>query len=140
MKFEKSCGAVIYIANANKYEFLIISDRTDGHWGFPKGHVEKNETEKETALREVYEETGLHVDLHNDFRVRIEYLTKKDMMKEVIFFSAEIIYHEVNIQLSEIRDYKWASIEEAEQLLSYESSKDVLKEVYNFILNRQIQD
>jgi bis(5'-nucleosidyl)-tetraphosphatase len=138
MEFEKSCGAVIYMENANKYEFLIISHRNDGHWGFPKGHVEKNETEKETALREVFEETGLHVDLHKDFRARAEYLINKDTMKEVIFFVGSIICNEVDIQLSEIREYKWANFQEAELLLSYESSKDVLKEAYNFIINRPI--
>ena len=39
----------------------LLARHNGGHWSFPKGHVEKNETEKETALREIREETGLNV-------------------------------------------------------------------------------
>ena len=49
---EKSCGCIII----NKNKVLLIK-QTKGHWGFPKGHVEKDETEIETAIREVKEET-----------------------------------------------------------------------------------
>ena len=54
MDFEKSCGAVIYRKIDENLEFLSISHRNDGHWGFPKGHVEKNESEEETAIRESF--------------------------------------------------------------------------------------
>ena len=53
---EKSCGCIII----NKNKVLLIK-QTKGHWGFPKGHVEKDETEIETAIREVKEETGLDI-------------------------------------------------------------------------------
>ena len=41
----------------------MIKHKNGGHWAFPKGHVEKKETEPETALREIKEETGLKVEL-----------------------------------------------------------------------------
>ena len=46
--------------------FLLIQQKA-GHYGFPKGHVEKNETEVETAIREIKEETGLEVKIYNNF-------------------------------------------------------------------------
>ena len=52
---EKSCGCIII----NKNKVLLIK-QTKGHWGFPKGHVEKDETEIETAIREVKEETNIN--------------------------------------------------------------------------------
>ena len=57
---EKSCGIVLFHSD----EFLIIQHSvkpnvTEGHWDFPKGHVEENETEFETAVRELKEETGI---------------------------------------------------------------------------------
>ena len=68
MKKEKSCGAVVYRMEDGSPEILLIKHRNGGHWAFPKGHVEKNETESETALREIQEETGLAVDLDTGFR------------------------------------------------------------------------
>jgi len=136
MRWEKSCGAVIYRENNNEYEFLIISHNSDGHWGFPKGHVEEGEKEEETAVREVYEETGLQVDFIEGFRSREEYSLKENAMKEVIFFISKANNCEVNIQLCEVKDYKWASFEEASKLLQYVSSKQTLSEAYEFLKNR----
>ena len=86
MDFEKSCGAVIYRRIDNNLEFLIISHRNDGHWGFPKGHVEKSESEEQTAVRECAEETGLKITLISGFRVSVEYSLKQDTEKTVVYF------------------------------------------------------
>ncbi|MGC7179236.1 NUDIX domain-containing protein [Metamycoplasma hominis] len=43
MKKEKSCGAIIF-KEENDNLFVLLVEQTAGHWGFPKGHVEKNET------------------------------------------------------------------------------------------------
>ena len=136
MNFEKSCGAVIYRIKDENLEFLSISHRNDGHWGFPKGHVERTESDEETAVREVFEETGLQVTLTNEFRVSVEYLTKQETMKEVIFFLAKVQDQSVHIQIDEIKDYRWASFQNTKEVLSYESSKEVLEQAYKFIERR----
>jgi bis(5'-nucleosidyl)-tetraphosphatase len=114
-------------------EFLIISNRNDGHWGFTKGHVEKDESEEETAIREVCEETGLQVILINEFRISVEYPIKQEIMKEVVYFLARATDQIINIQLDEIVDYKWASFADAKATLSYQSSKHVLDGANEFI-------
>ena len=58
-KQEKSCGAVVY--NPKKHSFLIIK-MLNGNWGFPKGHTEDQETDIQTAIREVTEETGINIE------------------------------------------------------------------------------
>lgn len=135
MNFEKSCGAVIYRGGNENLEFLTISHSSDGHWGFPKGHVEEGENEEETALREIYEETGLTVALTSGFRVSIEYPIKQEIMKEVVFFLAKVQEQTVNIQIEELQDYKWANFEDAREILTHESSKKVLDQAYEFISN-----
>lgn len=65
---EKSCGAIAFTRNSNQIMYILVKDKK-GFWGFPKGHVEKNETEVQTAKREVYEETGLDVEFLNGFRI-----------------------------------------------------------------------
>ena len=62
MKREKSCGALVYRVTPNgQKELLFIKHRHGTHWSFPKGHMEEGETEVQTALREVKEETGLDI-------------------------------------------------------------------------------
>ena len=63
MEKEKSCGAIIY--NNNK-EVLIVKHNA-GHWDFPKGHMEYQEDEFQTAIREVKEETNLDVELFKEY-------------------------------------------------------------------------
>ena len=68
MGYEKSCGAVVFRRYHGNTELLLIKHTAGGHWSFPKGHVEKGETEEETAVREVYEETHIQIDLCPGFR------------------------------------------------------------------------
>lgn len=67
MIYEKSCGAVVY-TRLNGERLYLVEQMLDGHWGVPKGHVEENENEVETALREIKEEVGLNVIIDSNFR------------------------------------------------------------------------
>ena len=64
---EKSCGAIVYTKESGNIKYVIIRSK-EGIYGFPKGHIEENESETETALREVAEEVGLTVTLISKFR------------------------------------------------------------------------
>jgi len=58
-QIELSAGGVLYRRSADgALEVLIIKD-SYGNWGFPKGHVEANESLEAAAIRECQEETGL---------------------------------------------------------------------------------
>ena len=80
LKKEKSCGCIII----EKDKVLLIQ-QTKGHWGFPKGHMEAGETEIETAIREVKEETNLDVEIDENKRYTMEYITDKGTYKQVVF-------------------------------------------------------
>ena len=56
MLFEKSCGALVVRREGDNFYILMIRHKAGGNRSFPKGHVEGNETEYETALREVMAE------------------------------------------------------------------------------------
>lgn len=90
MFYEKSCGAVVFTRINNEIKYLLIRNLS-GIYGFPKGHVEKGETEEETALREIFEEVGLLVKLIPGFRSYDEYpiLEKKNTIKQIIYFLGE---------------------------------------------------
>jgi bis(5'-nucleosidyl)-tetraphosphatase len=135
MNYEKSCGVVIFRRENDKIEYLIIRQKNDSHWGFPKGHVEERETERETAIREVKEETGLSINIMDNFRVKDKYFINGNTMKEVIFFLGKAVDNSVNMQYEEISDYKWADGSSAMQLLTYESSKKILYKADLYIKN-----
>ena len=136
---EKSCGIVLF----NSDEFLLIqhpskSNGGEGHWDFPKGHVEGSETELETAKRELVEETGI-VDfrLLDGFRHRIEYIFQKGnemVPKEVIFFLAESNTKDVVLS-SEHQNFTWLNNDLAYNKLTYTNAKEVLAAV-NFFLEK----
>ena len=63
MKREKSCGALCFAREDGVEKVLMVKHRAGGHWAFPKGHVERGETEEQTACREVREETGVKIEI-----------------------------------------------------------------------------
>lgn len=136
---EKSCGIILF--NDNKVLLLQHNDtgNTRGHWDFPKGHMERGESEIQTALRELEEETGLKdLKLFSDFSHKISYNLIKDgkeIRKEVIFFVGITI--ETKIILSEEhQDYVWLNYDSAMERLTYNSAKESLAILYKFYLEK----
>ena len=135
MKFEKSCGAVVFTKIDNKIKYLIIKS-LEGIYGFPKGHMELDEVEEETALREILEETGIKVKLINGFRYKVEYEIKdKNIYKEVIYFLGEYSNQEIIYQKEELSDAKLMDFSTAFSVLQYDDSKAVLKAANDYLKN-----
>ena len=111
MKKEKSCGAVVIKKENDELKFLIIR-QTDGYWGFPKGHVEENETEEETSIREIKEETNIDVEIDNKFRKVITYSPKEGVTKDVVFFIGKAISDDLKIDPNELLEAKWVGVNE----------------------------
>ncbi len=122
MNYEKSCGAIIFDNNK-----VLVIQQTMGHWGFPKGHVEGVETEVETAIREIKEETNLDVEINKSYRYVEHYSPKEDVEKEVVYFIAKKTGGNIVAQEGEVQNIEWLNIDEAMRKLTYEGSKNVLK-------------
>ena len=133
MKQEKSCGVITYIMIDNVIHYLLV-EQNNGFNCFPKGHVEENETEEETALRECYEETGTKPELIKSFRESIDYyMPDYDAMKEVVFFIGKINNLDYQRQEKEIKEIKICKYEEAYQLLTYDNWQQLLYKANEFI-------
>ncbi len=106
--YEKSCGAIIYRIRADGViEYLILYQHRSGTWSVPKGHIAAGETEAETALREIREETGLHVSLIEGFRKELSYTVSAKASKNVVIFLAKA-EGELSLGENEISDALWA--------------------------------
>lgn len=130
----KSSGAIVYKVEENEIKYLLIM-LIRGNWGFPKGHFEGEETEKETAVREIFEETGLNVKFHDDFRETIQYFPAPFIFKTVIYFLAEAVTDNVKIQTDEVAEYRWATYDEAAKLITYRLQKKILKKANDMLSN-----
>lgn len=135
MIFEKSCGAIVYRKFHGNTEILLIKHVNSGHWSFPKGHVEVGETEVETALREIKEETGIDVIIDPSFRETVSYYPRKDTQKSVVYFVAKAKNFDFVPQEEEISQIKWVDIGHASSVLTYENDKTIVSKAKIAIRN-----
>jgi len=124
MEQEKACGCIII--NDNK---VLLVKHHQGHWGFPKGHVEENETEEETAIRETKEETNIDVEIDNSHRYTIYYEVKENVMKEAVYFIAKMKSGNLKRQESEIAVADWYDLNEAIDIITHDNLKNMYKQV-----------
>ena len=130
---EKSCGAIVYKKEDNELKFLLVK-QGNGHYSFPKGHMEPGETEEETALREIKEESNIDVDLDTNFRCEISYLMKeKNVIKEAVYFVATPLSNDLKNQEGEIEECVWCTYEEVLNKLSFNNIKEVFEKAYSYI-------
>ena len=132
MKKEKACGTIII----DDDKVLIIKQK-QGFYGFPKGHMEKNETEIETAIRETKEETNLVVLIDESKRYSLNYVIDNNIDKEVVYYLAKPITKNVKKQDSEISKILWVDIDKVINILTYDNMKDMYKKVLKDIKNNE---
>ncbi len=130
--YEKSCGAVLYTEAFGERKYLLITN-ISGHIGFPKGHIEYGETEKQTALREIYEETGVHTSIIDGFREFYNYRINNFIKKKAIYFLAKFHPDDVQMDIMEISEYRMLSYKEAYEVLNFRHDKKILEKAEAFI-------
>ncbi len=129
---EKSCGAVLFSQQGDKRYYILIKNMS-GHVGFPKGHVEFGEDEQATALREIYEETGVHARLIKGFRESYNYLINGYVRKEAVYYTAPFDPKDVKMDIMEISEYKLVTYEEAMKILNYPHDRNILRKANDFV-------
>jgi 8-oxo-dGTP pyrophosphatase MutT (NUDIX family) len=112
-----------------------------GHWDFVKGNVELNESEKDTVIRELQEETGI-VDARffEGFREKIEYFYRRQgttIHKEVIFLLAETHTEKVTLSFEHV-GYAWLNYQNALEKLTFQNAKDVLQKAHKLLKARGV--
>lgn len=123
-EYENSCGAIVFNENTEK---ILLVKMHNGNWGFPKGHIENNETKEETAIREVHEETNVNIKIIPDFEREIKYIPNEKTIKKVTIFAGITQDEDVKIDTFEIEAFQWCTYEEALKLVTYKLQKDVLE-------------
>ena len=86
----KSCGVLAYRTVGKQREYLLVYEQFSQRWSLPKGHMEVGETEQQTALRELWEETGLTARLEPGKTAFLEYPISPVSRKQVVLFTGAV--------------------------------------------------
>lgn len=142
---EFSAGAVVFRKEQENILFLLIYSARNKAWGFPKGHIDQNESENEAAKRETKEETGLDdLVFIPGFRIEDVYHAVsnrgaskgKAIEKHTTYFLCQTSKMTIVVDAEEISDYRWVNLDEAVSLLNFESLKSLIKQSYSYIAER----
>ena len=104
----------------------LLEKMIQGHYALCKGHVEGNETEKQTAAREIKDETGLDVAFYGNFRETVEYSPYSGCVKEVVYFIAEANTTVTRRQPEEVSELMWMDYDQAMRFITFESDRQIL--------------
>lgn len=128
---ERSAGAILYRESPSGKLYLLLN-YPSGHWDFVKGNIEKGETIKQTALREIREETGItDVSFVEGFENRMEYHYQRNgelVHKEVVYFLAKTTTEHVEISHEHL-GFIWLKFNDALKKLTYKTAQGLLKKI-----------
>jgi len=147
MEVEKSVAVIIF-RKEEDFRFLLLWKKASDHyreaWEFPKGNSDKGESEMQTAVRELQEETGLKENQLEfyDFHDKISFFYRREdqglIRKEVSFLMARTTRNEITIS-SEHDSFRWAPYLEAFDLLNQKNNKEILRKAYDFLKKKFAQ-
>lgn len=132
MNKEVSAGAIIYTINKGVINYLVLLD-FHNNWGFPKGHLENNETLIEAAYREIKEEVGLNVEIDTNFKEELVYIMPNGIEKHSIYYLAKFDNQTPVKQIEEVRDIKILPYEEVLDILTFDNMKEVLIKANDYL-------
>lgn len=141
MPTERSAGAIIFRQERGKRFYLLLhyqrgARRQAPYWDFPKGHIEKGETEGKAMRREIFEETGIKdLELVPKFREVIKYFFKwegETIFKMVVYYLGETKEKEVKIS-SEHIGYQWLPYKDAVEQATFKNAKEIIKKAEDFL-------
>lgn len=135
MKKEYSFGIIPLRFFANEWQVLLVQ-HIAGHWSFPKGHVDEGELPRQTAERELLEETGLEVEQYvaDDMLQETYFFKYQDVLikKEVGYFIA-VVKGDIKLQEEEVKAVEWLSLLDSLNRLNFSESKKMIHKTMQLI-------
>lgn len=130
----RAAGGVVWRRlNNGDIELLVIHRDRYNDWSFPKGKLRRNESALDAALREVFEETSLQVELGEQLSTT-RYSLPDGRLKEVQYWECEVtVQHKIDDEhlskQNEVAEIVWLPPARAVQLLTYSSEHDLVGEL-----------
>jgi 8-oxo-dGTP pyrophosphatase MutT (NUDIX family) len=116
-------GGIVLREDPDAARFLIVrARRNPEHWIFPKGIVEPGETAEAAAIREVREEAGVAATPLAPLGA-VEYADRARTVRVEYF----LLRHQREVEADEPRETRWCRLDDALALLTFSSSRDILR-------------
>ncbi len=146
-KRHTSSGGVVYDVNEGQLQVILISHlnlRGKLIWCLPKGSVEEGETLKETALREVREETGVAGDILEKIgHIQYWFYSRQEeakIFKTVHFYLLKYLKGNIEDHDGEVTEARWVSIQVGLEMLAHNSERGILEKAARYLHAHHIQD
>lgn len=137
MKTDRSLGVIALRKVSSGVQVLLLCHVNGDHWGFAKGHPEKGESERQAAIRELKEETGLEIDQFikdTTFEQRYTFELAGDSIdKRVLYFVAYVKAGQVRVQEAEIKQALWVSPSELVSYAKFDTARTLFNSVSLFL-------
>ena len=134
-------GGVVFRKRDNTIEYLLV--RAKEHpvqWVLPKGHIEAGEHMRETAVREVQEETGVWARIRkplkresyvvDDSIIDVQYYLMESVDTRLDDFAASLDFLKSKLLKrwidSERREHIWLPLSKAKAFMIFDESRDLL--------------
>lgn len=115
-------GGIIYRIENDAAQYLLVQAKKKDERVFPKGHIERDESHAQAALREVSEEAGVVARIEG-LVGRISFKTDKDPVIAKFYLMEKI----GDVPTKEKRKPRWFSVADAMDELKYEESRSLLR-------------
>ena len=130
---ERSCGAVVVTEREGQRYYVLVKA---SYTGLPKGHMESGESERETAVREVREETCVKARLVPGFRRIVTYHMPNGNDKRVVYFLGEYSHQEAKKNPEEFLKVLVLPYREALRALTFENDRATLRAAEGWMRRR----
>lgn len=133
---ETSFGIIPLKALNGIWNVFLVRLRSGNHWSFPKGRPNKGEAPKETAERELFEETGLrprHFITEEPLLEKYLFTRNGEQISKVVTYFVAEVEGEVILQQEEVSEGKWVPLSEASQHITHSESKNVCNQLIKLL-------
>lgn len=133
----RAAGFLLYRDEPNERLWLLLRNSLHGTWGFPKGHLEKGESDEVGARRELEEETGLtEITIIPGYAYKqayqVQHPRRGPYQKEVVYFLARLDAGEL-VRSDEHDADLWVDVDEATQTLQWDELQQALRDAHDLL-------
>lgn len=149
-KQPRSIQVVIFAEVEGQKEFLLLKriNKYGGFWQSVTGSLEDDETHRQAAVREVFEETGIHctaedlidLELTNVFEIAPQWRSRFApgvTHNEEVCFALRVEKCAVQLDTREHEDYLWLDAKRADAMFYWDSNKKALAKFLRQSQNRE---
>lgn len=130
------CGIIPLKKENEKWQVLLVKHSSGNYWAFPKGKQEIGESDKETAFRELFEETGLNIDVvltEKELHEKYTFIRDGKRYKKFVRYFPAIVKGEVKLDEKEIQDAKWINLSDVERYITFSEGRNLCRETVKIL-------